>query len=56
MFQRGQQYFPITWIVRGFKIMDNTSAGQEEAFALLDSFRFHGAQSCAAVRGTPGFC
>ena len=40
MFQSGQQYFPIAWIVRGFQIMNDSSAGQKEAFTLFDTFRF----------------
>lgn len=27
MFQCRRQYFPVTWIVRGFKVMNNTCAG-----------------------------
>jgi len=56
MLQRGQQYFPIAWIVRGFQIMNNTSAREEQAFALLDSFRFQGVQSYATAGGSPGLC
>ena len=56
MFQCGQQYFPIAWIMGVLKIMNNTSAGQEETFTLFDSFRFQGVYSYAAASGTPGFC
>jgi len=56
MLQCGQQDFPVAWIVSGFKIMNNTSAREEEAFALLDSFRFQGVQSYATAGGSPGFC
>ena len=54
MFQRGQQDFPIAWIVRGFKIMKNTSAREEQTFTLLDSFRFHGVKSYATAARIAG--
>lgn len=55
MLQRSHQYFPVARIVSGFEIVNDTGAGQKQAFPFFHSLRFHGTEGCSAACGSTGF-
>src|SRR5258708_5131559 len=52
MFQGSPQDFPIPWVVGAFQIVNNTSTGHQQAFALFVTFRILRAYGHTAS-GTP---
>jgi hypothetical protein len=41
--------------VSGFEIVNDTGAGQKQAFPFFHSLRFHGTEGCSAACGSTGF-